>query len=126
MSSPSQARALPLAAVGDDVPLTPQERAQARRDRERALRDPDRYGRAVHLACVQQRRRDRTPTMPTRRARPRTARRHAARRTGASSATSGSDPGGGDPDPPLDPAALAEAQRVLDGAARRLLAERSS
>lgn len=63
--------------------------------------------------------------------RPRARREHrpgATRRTSSSSRTSSADPGdGGDdpPEPPLPADAQVEAQRILDGAARRLLAERT-
>lgn len=85
-----------LAIVGD-VPPSPQERAQARRDRERALRDPDRYYRAVHLAFRRQRGHGSAPSLT--RPRPRGAGRPARRRTGSSSSTASADPGEGGDEP---------------------------
>lgn len=111
--------ALPLAD-------TPQRRAMAEYNRnarralaERALAEPRRI---VHTA---------TPSAtPGRMGRTGShaqgAVRGAAQHPGARSGSSGGsdDPPDGDLDPEPSPAALAEAQRILDGAARRILAER--
>ena len=100
-------RTVGLATVGD-TPPTPQKRAEALRDRQRALRDPERYYAAVGAAFASQRRRSRTGATAARpQARPRGAGRPSARRTSASSTTSGSDPGEGEPAEP--PAAAVHA-----------------
>ena len=89
----------------DALPLTAEERAQAHRHREAALRDPDRYWRPAHMARLRLRRKQRRPATvaATSRPRPREAGPPAARRTSSSSTSSSADPG--DPDPEFSGAA---------------------